>query len=119
MGGLVALLALKRYEMTTGRVVFRQIRPQLGMFFHACLVWVEQALPALLAHAIRRGVGALNRVIHQVVARGILALEHALVWVLKTLHYTTQPTSSGTGEVSAFLREVAEHKKKLLKRNQK
>ena len=117
--GVVALLTLKRYEITTGKVILGRARPTIGVFFNVCLMWVERALPALLAHVVRRGITEIKKVIHQAVAYGIHSLERALEWVLKTLHYTTQPSSSGTGEASAFLRAVAEHKKKLLRRKQK
>lgn len=109
------LLGLKRYEMATGRVVFRHARPRVGAFFHTTLVWVEQALPSLVAGTIRESVATVKQFMHRWIARGIVALERALEWVLKTLHYTTHPTGGG-GEVSAFLREVAEHKKNILRK---
>ncbi len=117
---VVALLILKRYEMTTGRVVLGQARPKIGAFFATGLLWIERVFPALFAQAARRSVAYIKKIIHEGVARGILAVERALEWVLKTLHYTTHPTSEGrTGEVSTFLREVAEYKKKLIKQEEK
>jgi len=117
--GAASLLVLKRYEITTGRVVFGQSRPKVGAFFHTGLVWFEHKLPALLAKLVLQGVEKFKKVLHIVVARAILSAEGSLVWILKKLHYTTHPTSGSKGEVSAFLREVAEHKKNFLKRKQK
>lgn len=114
--GVVTLLVLKRYETVTGRVVLGQARPKVGAFFHTTLVWVESALPSFFAQAIHGGIAQVKKVIHRVVARSIFTLERALERVLRLLHYTTHPPRTGSGEASVFLREIAEHKKKLLTR---
>src|SRR3989338_3085807 len=115
--GMSALLALKHFEMTTGRVVLGEARPGIGAFFHRGLVWVERDLPTGLSVIAGKAVVLGKKVLHHAVARSILALERGLEWALGLLRHTTTPTQQGTGEVSAFLREVAEHKKKLLKRS--
>ena len=84
------LLGLKRYEMATGRVVFRHARPRVGAFFHTTLVWVEQALPSLVAGTIRESVATVKKFIHRWIARGIVRLSARLNGFLK--HCTIQHT---------------------------
>ena len=115
IAGMSALLTLKYFETTTGRVVLGAARPGVGAFFHRTLVWIEQDFPARLSLIVSRGVVFGKKFLHYGIARSILAAERALEWVLGLLRYTTAPTA-GMGEASAFLREVAEHKRKLLKR---
>ena len=113
--GIWALLVLKRFEMTTGKVLGGRVRPSVDAFFHAGLVWVEHRAPALLRFWLNYALANGKKFLRYAAAHSILALERLLRRVLQLLHYTTQP-GENTGEVSRFLREVAEHKKKLLKR---
>jgi hypothetical protein len=115
--GMGGLLALKRFEMTTGKVVLEDARPSIGAFFYSILVWVERDLPNLLHYLTGQGLKSGKKLIQRWLAQALLVLEHTLERVLRTLRSTTTPQASmGSGEVSAFLREVAEHKKKLLTR---
>lgn len=114
--GMTGLLMFKRIELTTGRVVFERLRSTVGIFFHWALLWSEQVLPELLRLWARRAVTICRNVAREGIAQGILLLEGGLEWVLHLIRRTTSEPRRGNGEVSAFLREVAEHKKKILRR---
>ncbi|MBI2005133.1 hypothetical protein HYS79_03215, partial [Patescibacteria group bacterium] len=113
--GMALLLILKHLELKTGRVLLGSARPAVGRFFNAGLVWLEYILPALLRQALFRAGRALRTWVREVIARGIVFFERILEAVLFTVREKTR-APKGAGEVSAFLREVADHKKKLLKR---
>ena len=115
--GMGALLALKHFEMTTGRIVFGGARPGIGAFFHRCLVWVEHSLPSFVDSLVRQSLTVGKRVLHYTIAHTVLVAEHTLEKVLHLLRHTTTHPAPGSGQVSTFLREVAEHKKKLIKRS--
>lgn len=118
MAGIAVLLFAKRFEMKTGKVAFGGVRPRIGAFFHALLVAIERAFPALVSRAVKRTTGYFAWFMHNGVARGVLAVEGGLRWVLTVLHYTTtNPPAQRTGKASVFLQEVAAHKKNLLKRS--
>ncbi len=110
---MATLLGLKRYEMRTGRVFFMQVRPRVGEFFSRSLLWVEHTLPELLARELRRLYSWARAGLRALTARAIILTEHLLE---KSLHGLRRKTDAPhrAGEASAFLREVAEHKKKLM-----
>lgn len=112
--GIVLLLSLKQWELRTGAVVGGRARAPVGSFFHAALVWVERILPTLVRVFARRLVRATSMFVHKAAALGVLWAEYALERVLDFLRKTTS-SRKGMGEASVFLREVAEHKRKLLK----
>jgi len=114
--GMSLLLILKHMELKTGRVLLGSARPAIGRFFHAGLVWLEHILPALLRQALFSAGRTLRAWVRETIARGIVFFERALEFVLLTVREKTR-APKGTGEVSSFLREVADHKKKLLKRS--
>jgi hypothetical protein len=109
--GMIMLLALKRYELRTNRMLFAQVRPALGGFFSGALVWVERVLPALAAKQARRAYARARAAVRAAVAHGAIIADHLLE---RALHALRRGTLSPRGEASPFLREVAEHKKKLL-----
>jgi hypothetical protein len=114
--GMVLLLGVKRYELSNGKVFFASVRPGLGAFTHMVSVWVTRVLPALIKHLAIRARRSLESLLHKLVARAALLVEYVLE---KGLHIVRETTTSNRaqGEVSPFLREVADHKKKLLKRS--
>lgn len=114
--GIVSLLTVKRWELTTGSVVGASVRPKIGAFFHHILVWFEHVLPALLHMHARKTAHEVRQYIHKTTAHTVLVTERGLEKALRFLRHATEP-KRGAGEVSAFLREVGEHKKKLLKRS--
>ena len=110
--GMVGLLSFKRYELSSGHVVFASARPAVGAFFRQALWWVEKVLPSLLRVYSIRTVRFCKVVLQRALARSILWLEHTLEQVLHHVRERTAVVRS-PGEASAFLREVAEHKRKL------
>ena len=113
--GMVGLLGFKRYELVSGTVLFVSVRPAVGHFFKQALWWVEKVLPALVRMYTIRFVRFCRIVLQRGIARSILWLEHILELVLDTVREQTAVTRM-PGEASAFLREVAEHKRKLSRR---
>jgi hypothetical protein len=113
--GLVLLLWVKRWELRTGRVVFAGVRPHVAELSHSTLVWFERVLPHLAQVYARRTARAAEDMLHHGAARGLLAAEHGLERVLQSLRGVTEQPRANR-EASVFLREVAEHKRKLLHR---
>lgn len=112
---MLALLLLKRYELATGRIFLASARPGIGAFFHRKLVWLEHVLPGLIRAGLHNLYRAVRRALHLGAAWAVLRLEQGLERTLRTLRRNTMPQArmrSGE-ETSAFLREVAEHKKRL------
>ena len=112
---MVLLLVVKRYEMKRHRVVFHRLRPRVNRFFQGILVFVEHILPGAGKNLVHRFVRGVRGVVERLVARAILVFEFTLEHVLHTVRQKSQ-VKEGGGEVSLFLREVAAHKQKLLKR---
>lgn len=117
IAGLVSLIVIKRWEMTTGKIILGGIRPGAGRLLGEGLSFVEQGLPAFARRLIRRAYAASRLLLQQTVAWSVLHVERLLEKTLHTLRHTTQ--ERGEGEASAFLREVAEHKKSLLEQSGK
>jgi hypothetical protein len=117
IGGIVVLLAAKRFEMKTGKVFLGGVRPRVGAYFHTALVAVERVLPALVSRTLKRVTNGFSWLMHNGTARGVLILERMLEKTLAGVRYaTSHPPVASAGKASAFLQEVAEHKKNLLKR---
>lgn len=110
--GMVGLLVFKRYELQSGKVIFASARPAVGDFFKQALWWVEKVLPALVRVYTIRTVRFCKIALQRALARSILLVEHTLERVLHLVREQTAITRA-PGEASAFLREVAEHKRKL------
>lgn len=107
------LLAMKRYELNTGRIFMAAARPAIGGFFHRKLVWIEYVLPGLVRVGLKRTYIFVRRVLRVWTIRIAIKLETALEQALSRVRHTTLPARRG--QSSAFLREVAEHKKRLQK----
>ena len=111
---MVALLWVKHWELSTGRVIFSQSRPRIGQFFERLLFAIERHLPILVRRYWQQFLVWLRVNARGAIARGLLATERSLEHALQTLRQKTQPPPrEKTGSASAFLREVAEHKKRL------
>lgn len=110
--GLFTLVSIKRWELTSGKVVWASVRPAVGEFLHQRVVFVERVLPALVvgfAGRVWRGVRALA---HAAVAWVVLFIERGLESTLHIIRHKTS-TPPKHQKSSDFLREVAEHKRKL------
>lgn len=115
--GIVGLIAIKRWEMTTGRILLSDIRPAAGRVLGSGLHFVERRAPVLLKNWAWRLYRTTRATLHLGVAWVVVHTERLLERVLSALRHTT--AERGEGEASAFLREVAEHKKSLLQRSGK
>ncbi|MDE1924600.1 MAG: hypothetical protein KGH79_00245 [Patescibacteria group bacterium] len=116
IAGMVAMLWLKRYELATGRVVLSGVRPLVGTFVSRTLLWAGKIIPALVREQLARAGQTLRVLAHRFVAQSVLWFERTLEKVLHTVREKTGPPRE-PGEASAFLREVADHKKKLIHRS--
>ena len=112
--GLVSLLTLKRWEMTTGHVLGGQMRPKVGVFAHRALGWFEQALPALARRWGSEAVLFVRAFLHRLAALGVVVIERVLERLLKLLRRKTAVPRNDEN-ASAFLREVSAHKAQLLR----
>jgi len=117
IAGLAAVLYAKHWELTTGNVLFQGIRPRLSAFFHTVLFWIERVMPDLIRAYSRIGWRLFLKEVHRLSALVVLHTERFLERTLHTIRHTTE-VKRGVGQASAFLREVSEHKKKLLKTKQ-
>lgn len=111
--GMISLLVLKRYELSSGRVLLGSARPAVGNFFYRGLSWLEYVLPGLVRVGIRTLYTASRRVWHAWAARAVVAVEQGLEHALRHVRRSTAGPRPGSQQSSAFLRQVAEHKKKL------
>ncbi len=110
--GLVSLIALKHWELATGRVLSVTMRPQATKTLAGASLWVEHIAPALLRREAARLYRHAVVQFHRLLAQGILIFEMGLERLLETLRMNTQiPPSDASA--SAFLREVSAHKKAL------
>ncbi len=114
---LCALFGVKRWELSTGAVLWSTVRPKIGAFSHHILLWVESILPRLLYVYAKRWARSLRAAAHKLTAFSVLHLERTLERALAFVRHTTS-AKPGTVEVSVFLREVSEHKRKILRTKQ-
>jgi hypothetical protein len=112
--GLTLLVGIKHWEVTRGRMLARGLRARTHTFFHHIVLWVEHIIPTVARLYSRWAWRRSLSVLHRVSAHAVLRVEHTLERVLHGLRHSTD-VKRGMGEASAFLREVAEHKKKLLR----
>jgi hypothetical protein len=118
LAGMLFLLAFKRYELSSGTIIFARGRPAVGNFFRQTLWWIEKVLPALVRVYSRRIMLWCKAALQRGLARSLLWVEHTLEKVLRSVREKTDAPRA-SGEASAFLREVAEHKRKLSRRVKK
>lgn len=117
---MVSLLGIKQWELKTNTLMWVGVRPKAGNFFRGLLFWIERVMPALARVYGRRLWRAAHISAHRTTARGVLWAEQWLERVLHTLRHTTDvKVKRETGVASAFLQEVAEHKKKLIRHSKK
>jgi hypothetical protein len=110
--GMLFMLWLKRFELTTGRLVMSGVRPLVGERLAAAAQWLQERMPALLRKRVERLGQELLSFTHRTTAFVVVSVEHALERVLHTVREKTSVSPQG-GEASAFLRQVADHKKEL------
>lgn len=114
--GLVSLLMLKHYELTSGRrIALGGLRIRLERFFHSALMVIERGIPGLVGKVATVVVRLFRSRIQRILARAILLFENYLERTLHIVRQKSQPPR-GEGAASEFLQEVAAHKQKLLRR---
>lgn len=111
--GLVGLFWVKQWELRTGRMILAGMRPAVGAFAHAAVLWFERALPGLVASSGTRAAKRAEAWLHRGAAHMLLATEQGLEHVLRRLRGVTEQPRTNR-EASEFLREVAAHKRTLL-----
>ncbi len=111
---LLLLVGIKRWELSTGRVVGAGVRPHVRRFLHSISVWIEHILPTLVRMYSKIIWRNFLQSIHKVTAFVVVKTEHALEHTLHTLRHTTDIRRGKGEKPSLFLREVSEHKRKLL-----
>lgn len=112
--GLVSIIVLKRWELSTGRILFGGVRPAAGEALSQALLFIEAKAPRLVRDRAKQLFVRARTTAHRATALGVLITERLLERVLRTLKGATHP--SRTESASEFLREVAEHKKSLIKK---
>jgi len=116
--GMVGLLVLKQWELSTGHVLGGRLRPALGAWMHRTLNWFEYTLPMLAKRQYHRSRLYMRALIHRLTALMVVLIERGLERVLRGLRHTTS-VPRNDAQASAFLREVSAHKKQLLKTTRK
>jgi hypothetical protein len=109
--GLACILYAKHWEEVNGKLIMSKSRTKAGEALGVGLNFVERRAPVVLRAAASRGYAIAHVLVHRTAAWAVLHVERVLEKTLHTLRHTTE--SRGDGEASAFLREVAEHKKLL------
>ena len=115
IAGLACVLYAKHWEESNGKLMMSRVRPKAGEVLGVGLNFVERRAPALLRDAASRAYAAARTLVHRSTAWAVLQVEQMLEKTLHTLRHTTAARSEG--EASAFLREVAEHKKSLIEKS--
>lgn len=110
--GMLALLVVKNYELSTGNLIFAGARPKLSKFSSRLVFLFGTAIPLYLRWQTSRAYRACVAWVHRTTAHGVLKVEQWLESVLEGVREKTAPERA-PGEASAFLREVGEYKKKL------
>ncbi|HEX8994121.1 MAG TPA: hypothetical protein VF803_02615 [Candidatus Paceibacterota bacterium] len=121
--GMAALLYVKHWELSTGKVLFGNARPHIADVSHRALVVVEHTIPGAARSLISEMKVWVRTGARAAIARAWFAIEHALERALHFLRnavaHQHHDTTESRGSASAFLREVAEHKRHLMRRRYK
>ena len=114
--GLSGLLGVRHYELQSDKVILADLRPTLGAWLGALLHFVERVAPAIIRYWATIVYRRVSFEVHRAAAWLVIHTERLLEHTLHTIRHTTAPKEGG--EASAFLREVAEHKKQLQEESQ-
>jgi hypothetical protein len=110
---MMLLLYAKHWELTRNRLILASVRPLLSSASSHAIQTVEQRVPLAVRQLGMRIVIWIRLRARDIAARMLIAVEHALEAALVRLKHAFSPAISSEGASSAFLREVAEHKRKL------
>ena|SRR3989344_6190705 len=111
---MTLLLYIKHWELRSSKLLFARIRPPIAAASTRLVRTVEHHVPAVVERVLRYVLFWIRVRVRDVVARVLLTVEHSLEAMLDGLkHSLTPPREAGGQASSVFLREVAEHKRKL------
>lgn len=110
--GMLSMLFIKRWELRTGRLLFAPARPRVSQAVEKSAFVAGTVAPLVARHWWEYALEWLKLFVHRAIAFVVLVVEKNLERVLRHIKHTTDPRKLG-GEASAFLREVAEHKKQI------
>ncbi len=117
---MVALVAVKRWELQTGNIVGARIRPAITHVLHSFVYWSKETFPVFVRERFWHTITIVVRDISRhALANGILWVEHTLERTLHAIRQNTAPPPHHEGAASEFLREVTEHKKMLARRSRR
>lgn len=114
IAGMVAILVLKRYEISTGALFFASVRPRLGGFFSRLSFATVRTIPLMARENRRRAAEMGGILLRYALAQAARGVEYGLE---KILHVVREKTAieRTPGEASPFLREVSDHKRQLVR----
>jgi len=112
--GMILLVVLKSIELKRDRLFFSSARPMMTHVSYRIIEWVA-SLPVTARRLMVRTGYVGTSIAKHAVANGMLWIEHRLERVLERLRHTTTDGNADS-TTSPFLREVAEHKKMLMRR---
>jgi hypothetical protein len=107
--GMITLLAAKRYELNTGKLILAGVRPHISSFFEQAQRFGHTILPDLVRKSVERAVRYMLLKMHEVLARAVANLQR----LLDKLIHAAQNRTGPVGEPSSFLRQVSDHKKNI------
>lgn len=110
--GMVAILSVKRYELTTGKLILGSVRPGLSRKSSRAHFVVTRWLPAYVLYVLFRMYVYVRGWVQKLAARLVLFLERVLERVLIEVKERTTPNRA-PGEASPFLREVGKYKEEI------
>lgn len=111
--GLLAILLIKRYEIRSGRKFMSRVRPGVD----SAAVFIVEGVPSLMHQGRHHALSAARQWAGAALMRAVFVFENGLERLLHKVREKTRAPRE-PGEASPFLREVADHKRELLKRAQ-
>ncbi len=117
--GMFLLVAIKRWELRTGRVLGARMRPLVSRVSKVLHGWADGVLPGVVRITLKRFALFVRDVLRGGVARLVLWFEWKLETLLRSVRSRTTPIRHGGAPASSFLREVAEHKKMLMRQSRR
>lgn len=115
ISGVIAVIALRYWEMQQHRRIFRGVRRQLDSLA-VRLAEVIDAVPAIIAYALR----ALGQWMYRSSLKGLARCVVVLQWVVRMARirlYQRTKTLRTSRTASQFLSHIAEHKRHLTKKH--
>jgi hypothetical protein len=116
---LATLLWLKDWELSTGNMIMSGMRENLSRWSLFSIDFFEHTIPERSQRLWESFMLWLRGSARGALARALLSIEQMLERVLHFLRHGLTAERSNESQVSAFLQEVAEHKKRLIRTSNK